>query len=99
MSNLVSRVVFGVPLAIGALLVWFSWRTVVVINVLPGLVMAVMIVVLLGALSAATRADEINASGETRSAGDYLRDFASLLKNKALMLIVWPASASSLWMS
>ncbi len=39
------------PLVVGALLAWLSWRTVVVVNVVPGLVMAAMILVMLGAFT------------------------------------------------
>jgi MFS family permease len=38
------------PLAIGTLLAVFSWRQVVVMNVVPGLVMSVMLLVFLGTL-------------------------------------------------
>lgn len=77
------------PFVVGALLAWFSWRSVVVINVVPGIVMSVLILVLLGAFTLASSYDghAINAGGESRSAKDYLQDFASLLKNKALMLV------------
>ncbi|MBI4190114.1 MAG: MFS transporter [Betaproteobacteria bacterium] len=76
------------PFVIGALLGWLSWRTVVVINVVPGLVMATLILVLLGTLTMTRKGDDaINAGGEMRGVKNYLRDFASLLKNKALMLV------------
>jgi MFS family permease len=76
------------PLVVGALLVWFSWRTVVVMNVVPGLVMAVMILVMLGAFSmTSTRADAINAAGKSRGMKAYLKEYASLLRNRALMLV------------
>jgi sugar phosphate permease len=77
------------PLVVGALLGYLSWRSVVVINVIPGLVMAVMILVMLGALSGSGKAesDGINAAGEKRSGKQYLRDFGSLLRNRALMLV------------
>src|SRR5690349_17524018 len=39
------------PLAVGALLTWLTWREVVVLNVLPGLVMSLTILVLLGTLT------------------------------------------------
>ena len=77
------------PIAVGALLAWFSWRTVVVINVVPGITMALLILLMLGAF-ATTRsggADGINASGDTRTFRDYLRDYGTLLRNKALMLV------------
>jgi MFS family permease len=75
------------PLVVGALLAWFSWRTVVVINVVPGLIMAAMIVVMLGAFTTSSRADSINASGKSRGLKEYLKEYGSLLKNRALMLV------------
>ena len=77
------------PLVVGALLAWFSWRTVVVINIVPGIVMAVLIIAMLGALTLAKAggARAINASAGPRSTNAYLRDLMSLLKNKALMLV------------
>ncbi len=79
------------PLAAGTLLAWFSWRTVVVINVVPGLVMAVLIVVLVGALATARTQDDgdVNA-GAVASKWDmrqYLRDHGGLLRDRTLMLI------------
>ena len=84
------------PLAIGALLAWFSWRTVVVINVVPGFVMAIVILVMIDALSTAKSTDAINAAGEKRSAKNYLSGFASLLKNKTLMLIACSSAVRSM---
>lgn len=76
------------PLVVGALLAWMSWRAVVVVNVIPGVVMAVLILAMLGAFSMARAGDDhINAGGEKRGARDYFRDFASLLKNRGLMLV------------
>lgn len=75
------------PLVVGALLGWFSWRTVVVINVVPGLVMASLILVMLGAFSMASAHDNINARSKSDGAKKYLRDIGRLLKNRELMLI------------
>lgn len=75
------------PLAAGALLAWVSWRGVVVINVVPGIIMAVLILIFLGAFNVSGDDRDINKGGAKRSTKDYLRDFASLLKNKALMLV------------
>jgi MFS family permease len=76
------------PLVVGALLAWFTWRTVVVINVVPGIVMATMILVMLGAFTmSSSRADSINAGGKKRSLADYMKEFGSLLRNKTLMLV------------
>jgi sugar phosphate permease len=76
------------PLVVGALLVWFSWRTVVVMNVVPGLIMAVMILTMLGAFTmASSQGDAINARGKARGLKAYLKEYASLLRNRALMLV------------
>lgn len=75
------------PLVIGALLAWFSWRTVVVINVVPGLVMAAMILIMLGAFSVASSHDDVNAAGKSSGMRAYFRGFASLLRNRELMLV------------
>lgn len=83
------------PLVVGALLAWYSWRTVVVINVVPGIVMAVMILLMLGALTMSKDKDgdgkaggeSINGGAEAWSVKSYMRDFASLLRNRALMLV------------
>lgn len=82
------------PLVVGALLAWYSWRTVVVINVVPGIVMALLILLMLGAFATSRtgEGDAINAAGDRRSVKDYLRDYGSLLRNKALMLVSVSAS-------
>ena len=82
------------PVVVGALLGWFTWREVVVINVVPGITMAVLILVMLGAFAAAKSADgqDINARGERRRAREYAAEFARLLRNKALMLVSMSAA-------
>lgn len=77
------------PLAAGALLAWFSWRAVVVINIVPGLVMAALIVLLVGALNTSrTEDDHVNAGSKTPwSFRQYLSDLMSLIRDRALMLI------------
>ena len=83
------------PLAAGTLLAWFTWREVVVINIVPGLVMATLILVLVGALTTARATDsskdktnEVNAgNGDKWNARQYLHDLGSLMRNRALMLI------------
>jgi MFS transporter, FSR family, fosmidomycin resistance protein len=81
------------PVVVGAMLAWFSWRTVVVINVVPGIMMAVLILAMLGAFAATGSGERgsINAAGDKRDVKQYLREALSLLRNKALMLV----SASS----
>ncbi|HKA40389.1 MAG TPA: MFS transporter [Burkholderiales bacterium] len=75
------------PLVVGALLVWFSWRNVVVMNVVPGLVMAALILTMLGAFTVTSARDAINAGVRSRGVRAYLKDFGSLLKNRELMLV------------
>ena len=74
------------PLAAGAMLVLFSWRQVVVMNVIPGIVMSALILLYLGRL---------NIENDTRQHGrdikealtDTLRGFGSLMLNKTLLLL------------
>ena len=76
------------PLAAGALLAWFSWREVVVINIVPGLVMAVLILMMVGALTTVREGDKPKKTGDGGwNARQYLQDLGSLLRNRALMLI------------
>lgn len=78
------------PLAIGALLAVLSWRTIVVLNVIPGVVMASLILFYLGALQmgrskAKGRVDEQKQEGQ--SVKEYLRGLSELMKNRELFLL------------
>ncbi len=82
------------PMAAGALLAWFSWREVVVINIVPGLVMATLILMMVGALGSArsdadkSKKSELNAGNSSGwNARQYLRDLGTLLRDRTLMLI------------
>ena len=77
------------PFVIGALLAWYGWRTVVVLNVVPGLIMSTLILVMLGALTMRRHTEDgINAaSADHAGIREYLREFAGLLRNRALMLV------------
>ena len=72
------------PLVAGMLLATLSWRTVVVINIVPGLIMAALILLFLGAFTLERNRSEANAP---RHLGDYLKNFGQLFRNRALMLI------------
>jgi len=72
---------------VGALLAWMSWRAVVIVNVVPGIAMAALILIMLGAFSISTAHAEPDAGAGDRSFKNYLRGFASLLKNRGLMLV------------
>src|ERR687896_4015 len=72
------------PVVVGAMLGYVGWREVVVINVVPGIAMAVLILLLLGAFATNPGGDQaINAKGEKRSLKQYISDYGSLLRNKA----------------
>ena len=77
------------PVAVGALLGWFTWRQVVVINVVPGIVMAALLLILLGAFASAGSNDDkaLNARADKRNLREYLGQYGSLLRNKGLMIV------------
>lgn len=85
------------PVAIGALLAVFTWREVVVVNVVPGITMAVLILVTLGALTAGRGSgNDINSAARKRSLREYAAEYATLLSNKALMLVSVSASVRTM---
>ena len=62
--QVVALAALAAPLAIGALLTWLTWRQVVVINVVPGMVMAVLILAMLGAFSVTKERDPNNINAK-----------------------------------
>jgi MFS family permease len=76
------------PLAVGSLLAFLTWREVVFINVIPGLVMSVLLLVFLGALRVGSKAKGEPAEEEhTQSLREYLRGVPALFRNKSLVLL------------
>lgn len=75
------------PVVVGALLAWMSWRAVVVVNVVPGIAMAVLILVMLGAFSISANREETDGYSGKHRFRNYLLGFAGLLKNRGLMLV------------
>ncbi len=69
------------PVIIGAALAWFTWREVVVLNVMPGLVVAALLFALLGTLRLAARKQE------TQSVGEYFAGLRELFRSRALVLL------------
>ena len=69
------------PVIIGAALAWFTWREVVVLNVMPGLVVAALLFALLGTLRLAAR------KLETQSVGEYFAGLRELFRSRALVLL------------
>jgi len=73
------------PVVIGAALAAFSWREVVVANVLPGLVVALLMFVFLGTLQLRPR--KAGGAQKTQSMADYLAGLGPLFRNRSLMLL------------
>jgi MFS family permease len=79
------------PLVAGALLASFTWREVVVANVIPGVVIACLILVSLGTAGfAGTRHGDGRAAGRREGQGlaAYWRGLRELLKNRSLVTLV-----------
>jgi MFS family permease len=74
------------PLLIGALLVTYSWRTVVVVNLIPGVVMAIAIMAYLGSLNMDAGSGR-KKSGEPWTLHGYLAEVKPLFADRTLMLI------------
>ena len=83
------------PLAIGALLTWFTWREVVVMNVMPGLVMSFILVMLLGSLTMGPKAGR-REEGETQSFADYFRGVPALFRNRSLLMLTTSSAFRSM---
>ena len=76
------------PLAAGVLLTWLTWREVVVVNVVPGLVMALLILVLLGTMRVASKAAaKLEESAPQQTLRDYFKGVPALFRNRSLVLL------------
>jgi FSR family fosmidomycin resistance protein-like MFS transporter len=71
------------PLVLGVALAAFSWREVVVFNVLPGLVVALLMFAMLGSIQLGAR----RSHTEGQSIDQYWQGLKSLLRNRALVLL------------
>ena len=71
------------PIVIGAALALFSWRHVVVLNVAPGLVVALLMFAYLGTLQLGVR----KHATESQSLAQYMQGMRALLRNRALVLL------------
>ena len=71
------------PIVIGAALVVFSWREVVVMNVLPGLVVALLMLVFLGSM----RLGGKKSAHESQTLAQYWSGVRRLFRNRALILL------------
>jgi len=76
------------PLVVGALLGVLSWRNVVIVNVLPGVLLAGFILLYLGRRQSADRDAGIADTESSAISGfERLRMFGALLKNRALITL------------
>lgn len=76
------------PLAIGALLATFTWRQIVVMNTVPGAVMALLILVYMGTLKfGRSRKKAESAESDGQGIGEYARGFRGLFRNRILILL------------
>ncbi len=84
------------PLAVGALLTWFTWREVVIMNVAPGLVMAFALLMLLGTLRLGGSASRTREDGKVQSLGDYFRGVPALFRNRNLVFLTTSSAFRSM---
>jgi MFS family permease len=71
------------PVVIGAALAVLTWREVVVINVMPGLVVALLMFVFLGSMQLGAR----KPAGESQTLRQYWQGVRQLFKNRALIFL------------
>jgi MFS transporter, FSR family, fosmidomycin resistance protein len=83
------------PIVVGALLATLSWRQVVILNVVPGVVISLLIFVFLGTLQLAGGRRGTALDPGTQSLRDYFRDLPGLFRNRGLIVL----SASSVFRS
>src|SRR5438270_8061357 len=75
------------PLAVGALLTVFGWRTIVVMNVIPGLVMSLLILLFLGTVRLGPKKEKSADEERVQSFRDYFRGVPALFRNRALIIL------------
>jgi MFS transporter, FSR family, fosmidomycin resistance protein len=83
------------PLVVGALLSVYSWRTVVLVNILPGIVMSVLILLYIGRIHNDDPA-AIEGKSVAMSSAQRLRSLGQLLKNRALVTLATGSALRSL---
>jgi FSR family fosmidomycin resistance protein-like MFS transporter len=71
------------PLAAGAMLAAMSWREVVVLNVVPGVIASALILVSLGPLNGGKPSDQ----AKRRNGGDMIAALRALLSNRTVLML------------
>lgn len=84
------------PLAVGALLTWLTWREVVVINVVPGLVMALLLLAMLGTVRVGAKPGAAKDDGKVQGLADYFRGVPALLRNRSLVMLTTSSAFRSM---
>ncbi len=84
------------PLAVGVLLTWLTWREVVIVNVVPGLVMAFLILALLGTMRVASKAGVTPDDAPSQTLRDYFRGVPALFRNRSLVLLTTSSAFRSM---
>ena len=79
------------PLVVGSLLTFLTWREVVVLNVIPGLLMSSIILLFLGSVTLKKKAARSAREGAMNQAGqglaDYMTGLRQLFKNRSLICL------------
>ena len=77
------------PLAVGGLLAFMSWREIVMVNLVPGVVVAVLILAFLGTWNLAADGSKVTAgSKKPQSFSAYLAGLKQLLRNRSLGVLL-----------
>lgn len=74
------------PIVIGSLLALFSWRSIVVVNVVPGIVISFLIFAFLGSLTLARKTGKA-PSTEGQTLREYFAGVPALFRNRGLILL------------
>ena len=94
------------PLAVGSLLAVLTWREVVILNVIPGLVMSLLLLVFLGTLRIGSKAkqqrvvaehrDDDETDGRVQTLRDYFRGVPALFRNRSLVMLTTSSAFRSM---
>lgn len=84
------------PLVIGALLVTFTWREIVVMNVVPGVVIALLILVWMGTLRMGAKSKKPAPQSEGQSMQEYAKGLRGLMRNRSLIFLTVGSSFRSM---
>jgi MFS family permease len=83
------------PLAVGALLSVLSWRQAVMLNVAPGILLALLIFVFLGTMQLGGRKPSASGDG-AQSLREYFRGLPELFRNRGLIVLATSSAFRSM---